>query len=132
MKQRLKIYERAFKEKAVKLNHQRTNVSQLALELGVATPQLYKQKKEHLGFILESFPGNGLSSKLSRKFKITIDFKCKYNTMLNILNREFTVALFLKVRVLDITYIRVKERFLYPTTVIDLYDWKIIGWILMV
>jgi transposase InsO family protein len=28
----------------------------------------------------------------------------------------------------DITYIRVKEGFLYLTTVLDLYDRKIIGW----
>jgi putative transposase len=70
----------------------------------------------------------GLLSKLSRKFKITTDSKHKYNTMPNILNREFTVTGPSKVWVSDITYISTKEGFLYLTTVLDLYDRKIIGW----
>jgi transposase InsO family protein len=43
------------------------------------------------------------------------------------LNREFTVTE-PSALVSDITYIRVKEGFLYLTTVLDLYDRKIIGW----
>jgi putative transposase len=70
----------------------------------------------------------GLLSKLGRKFKITTDSKHKYNTMPNILNREFTVTGPSKVWVSDITYISTKEGFLYLTTVIDLYDRKVIGW----
>jgi putative transposase len=70
----------------------------------------------------------GLSSKLSRKFKITTDSKHKYSTMPNILNREFTVTGPSKVWVSDITYISTKEGFLYLTTIIDLYDRKVIGW----
>jgi putative transposase len=34
----------------------------------------------------------GLSSKLSRKYKITTDSNLKYNTIPNILNREFTAT----------------------------------------
>jgi transposase InsO family protein len=45
--------------------------------------------------------------------------------MPNVLNREFSVTEPLKVWVSDITYIRVKEGFLYLTT---FYDRKIIGW----
>jgi transposase InsO family protein len=48
--------------------------------------------------------------------------------MPNVLNREFSVTEPSKVWVSDITYIRVKEGFLYLTTVLDLYDRKIIGW----
>lgn len=70
----------------------------------------------------------GLLSKLRRKFKITTDSKHKYNIMPNILNREFTVTAPSKVWVSDITYISTKEGFLYLTTVLDLYDRKIIGW----
>jgi putative transposase len=70
----------------------------------------------------------GLLSKLNRKFKITTDSKHKYNTMPNILNREFTVTGPSKVWVSDITYISTKEGFLYLTTIIDLYDRKVIGW----
>jgi transposase InsO family protein len=46
--------------------------------------------------------------------------------MPNVLNRIFGYRTF-KVWVSDITYIRVKEGFLYLTTVLD-YDRKIIGW----
>ena len=55
MKQTRKIYDRAFKEKAVQLSFQRTNVSELARELGITTPQLYKWKKEYLESGLGSF-----------------------------------------------------------------------------
>jgi transposase InsO family protein len=51
--------------------------------------------------------------------------------MPNVLNREFSVTEPSKVWVSDITYIRV-EGFLYLTTVLDLYDRKIIGWSLSV
>ena len=70
----------------------------------------------------------GLRSKLSEKFKITTNSKHKYLIMPNVLNREFSVLEPSKVWVSDITYIRVKEGFIYLTTVLDLYDRKIIGW----
>ena len=70
----------------------------------------------------------GLKSKLSKKFKVTTDSKHNYLTVENVLNREFKPTLPSKVWVSDITYIHTKEGFLYLTTVIDLYDRKIIGW----
>lgn len=70
----------------------------------------------------------GLRSKLSKKFKVTTNSKHKYLIMPNVLNREFSVLEPSKVWVSDITYIRVKEGFIYLTTVLDLYDRKIIGW----
>jgi transposase InsO family protein len=70
----------------------------------------------------------GIRSKLSKKFKITTDSKHNYLVVENILNRQFTPSLPSKVWVSDITYIHTKEGFLYLTTVIDLYDRKIIGW----
>ena len=70
----------------------------------------------------------GLRSKLSKKFKITTDTKHNYLTVENVLNRQFTPSLPSKVWVSDITYIHTKEGFLYLTTIIDLYDRKIIGW----
>jgi transposase len=42
MKQVRKIYDKAFKDKAVQFSYDRTNVSELARELGVTDPQLYK------------------------------------------------------------------------------------------
>lgn len=70
----------------------------------------------------------GLRSKLSRKFKVTTNSKHNYLLVENVLDRNFTVAAPSEVWVSDITYIHTKEGFLYLTTVIDLYDRKVIGW----
>ena len=59
MKQTRKIYDRAFKEKAVHLSYERHNISELARELGVTAPQLYKWRKEYEEYGQGSFPGNG-------------------------------------------------------------------------
>lgn len=70
----------------------------------------------------------GLRSKLSKKFKVTTDSKHSYLMVENVLNRQFSVSEPSKVWVSDITYIYTKEGFMYLTTIIDLYDRKIIGW----
>ncbi|MFV8369576.1 IS3 family transposase [Flavobacterium sp. LB2R40] len=259
MKQVRKIYDKAFKEKAVQLSYDRTNVPELAIELGVTAPQLYKWRKEFEEFGEGSFPGKGnlkltpeqekihelekrlkdaelerdilkkgnrhffqersmiysfiksneqlfpiekmckvlqvssgsyyrwkkqaitarqqlkitikeqitliyfaakqrygspritlellsigykisritvakymkqlgLRSKLSKKFKVTTNSNHNYLIVENILNREFVVKMPSKVWVSDITYIQTKEGFVYLTTIMDLYDRKIIGW----
>ena len=70
----------------------------------------------------------GLRSKLSKKFKVTTDSKHNYLVVENVLNRNFMVTIPSRVWVSDITYIQTKEGFLYLTTIIDLYDRKMIGW----
>lgn len=70
----------------------------------------------------------GLRSKLSKKFKVTTNSKHNYLVVENILDRGFAVDQPSKVWVSDITYIQTKEGFLYLTTIIDLYDRKMIGW----
>jgi putative transposase len=69
-----------------------------------------------------------LQSIIKRKFKITTDASHKYPVVENKLNREFTVAKENLVWVSDITYIRTQQGWLYLTTVIDLFDRKVIGW----
>ena len=69
-----------------------------------------------------------LRSKLSTKFKVTTDSKHNYLVVENVLNRNFMVTIPSRVWVSDITYIQTKEGFLYLTTIIDLYDRKMIGW----
>ena len=69
-----------------------------------------------------------MKSKLSRKFKVTTHSKHNYLIVENVLERNFLVTEPSKVWVSDITYIQTKEGFLYLTTIIDLYDRKIIGW----
>lgn len=59
MKQVRKIYDKAFKEKAVQLSYDRANVSELARELGITAPQLYKWRKEFEEFGEGSFSGKG-------------------------------------------------------------------------
>ncbi|WP_294203257.1 IS3 family transposase [uncultured Chryseobacterium sp.] len=259
MKRERKIYDPAFKTKAVELSKERTNVSGLARELGIAVTLLYKWRKEYEEFGEGSFPGNGklkltpeqekihelekklkdaelerdilkkgnrhllqerslkykfiknnesifpiekmcnvlklcssgyykwknrpcskklllkekikqqitsiyfsskqrygspritselnslgykisrvtvakymkelgLRSKLSKKFKVTTNSKHNYLVVENVLDRNFIAEKPAQVWVSDITYIQTKEGFLYLTTVIDLYDRKIIGW----
>ncbi len=70
----------------------------------------------------------GFRSKLSKKFKITTDSKHNYLMVENVLNRDFSVTEPSKVWVSDITYVYTKEGFMYLTTIIDLFDRKIIGW----
>lgn len=70
----------------------------------------------------------GLRSRLTKKFKVTTNSKHNYLVVPNVLNREFSVTEPSKAWVSDITYIHTKEGFLYLTTVLDLYDRKIIGW----
>ena len=69
-----------------------------------------------------------MRSIVKKKFKITTDSSHKYPVAENILKREFTVANQNAVWVSDITYIRTKQGWLYLTTVIDLFDRKVIGW----
>ncbi|MFT5251432.1 MAG: transposase [Flavobacteriales bacterium] len=59
MKQIRTIYDKAFKEKALQLNHESTKVSELHRVLGVTAPQMYKWRKEFEEFGEGSFPGNG-------------------------------------------------------------------------
>lgn len=59
MKRERKIYDPAFKNKAVQLSNERANISELARELGIAVTLLYKWRKEYEEFGEGSFPGNG-------------------------------------------------------------------------
>lgn len=62
MKQVRKIYDKTFKEKAVQLSYDRTNVSELARELGATAEKLYKWLKE-----FEEFPVGNLHRKENLK-----------------------------------------------------------------
>lgn len=70
----------------------------------------------------------GLKSIIRRKYKITTDSSHKYPVALNVLDRMFAVAESNMAWVSDLTYISTKEGWLYLTTVIDLFDRKVIGW----
>ena len=59
MKQGRKINDAAFKIRAVELSNDRSNLSELARELGIKVSLLYKWRKEYQQFGTGSFPGNG-------------------------------------------------------------------------
>ncbi len=57
-----KHYSRDFKENAVKLSYERSNISDLARELGIRSNLLYRWRDESQVKGKESFPGNGKQS----------------------------------------------------------------------
>lgn len=59
MKQERKIYDSAFKVKAVELSNERSNLSELARELGIKVSLLYKWRKDYQEYGEGSFPGKG-------------------------------------------------------------------------
>lgn len=69
-----------------------------------------------------------LRCRRKKKFKITTNSFHNNFVSPNVLNREFNVDGPSKVWVSDITYIKIKEGFIYLTIILDLFDRKIIGW----
>ncbi|MDR2010922.1 MAG: IS3 family transposase [Bacteroidales bacterium] len=70
----------------------------------------------------------GLRSKLCCRYKGSHSYKPhSLRICPNHLDRNFTTDAPGKVWVSDITYIHTKEHFLYLTSIIDLYDRKVIG-----
>lgn len=69
-----------------------------------------------------------IRSVIVRKFKQTTNSDHKYALVENKLNQNFTTTTYNQVWVSDITYIRTGEGWCYLTTVIDLFDRKVIGW----
>lgn len=64
----------------------------------------------------------------AKKFKVTTDSKHKHPVAENILDRNFHADNKGEKWVSDITYIQTKEGWLYLTSIMDLYDRKVIGW----
>ena len=71
-----------------------------------------------------------LRSIVRKRYKVTTNSSHKYPVVENVLNREFTVKEANKAWVSDITYISTNQGWTYLTTVIDLFDRKVIGWAL--
>jgi len=70
----------------------------------------------------------GITPPRKKKYKKTTDSKHNYRISPNVLNREFSVKKLGTVWVSDLTYIRLKDSFVYLTTVIDLADRSVVGW----
>jgi putative transposase len=73
---------------------------------------------------------NHLQSIVRKRYKATTDSSHRLPVAENVLDRNFTTARENQAWVSDITYIATGEGWLYLTTVIDLFDRKVIGWAL--
>lgn len=71
---------------------------------------------------------NRIRAVHKKKFVITTDSSHKYPVVENKLDRKFTAQGRGEVWVSDITYIKTGQGWLYLTTVLDLYDRKVVGW----
>lgn len=69
-----------------------------------------------------------IRSTVKKKYKMTTDSSHKYPVVENILMQEFSVQSTNQVWVSDLTYVHTTQGWLYLTTVIDLFDRKVIGW----
>lgn len=71
-----------------------------------------------------------LRSIVRKKYRVTTNSSHTYEVAENELSRAFDVKEQNKVWVSDITYIHTEQGWLYLTSVIDLFDRKVIGWAL--
>jgi len=71
-----------------------------------------------------------IRSVVKLKYRVTTNSSHRYPIVENKLMREFKAERINQVWVSDLTYIRTKEGWLYLTTMIDLFDRKVIGWAL--
>ena len=71
---------------------------------------------------------HGFRSIHKKKYKVTTVSKHSYPVSANVANRDFTADKTGQKWVSDLTYIHTKEGWLYLTTIIDLFDRKVIGW----
>ena len=116
------------------------------LEMGVSIKQIYdwskgrygspriakelqrKGKEVSQGFVARIMKAKNLKSVRVRRFKQTTNSKHLYPIVENKLNQDFSALQTNQVWVSDITYIKTMEGWTYLTTVIDLFDRKVVGW----
>jgi len=71
-----------------------------------------------------------IRSIIRKRYKVTTNSSHTYPIVENKLMRQFNVKERNRVWVSDITYVRTLQGWVYLTTVIDLFDRKVIGWAL--
>ena len=71
-----------------------------------------------------------LYEQRTRKFKVTTDSTHNYPVAPNVLAQNFKVIKGNQVWVSDITYIETKQGWVYLTVVIDLFNRKVVGWLM--
>ncbi len=81
-------------------------------------------------FVAKLMRKENIRSIIKKKFKATTDSSHNYPVVENKLMQNFAVTSKNQVWVSDLTYISTAEGWVYLTTVIDLFDRKVIGWAL--
>ncbi len=116
------------------------------MELGIAIKKVYNWSRGRYGspriakelqiqeikvsrsLVVRIMKKKNLVNVSMRRFKQTTNSKHSYGIVLNKLCQNFKVGTYNQVWVSDITYIKTTEVWSYLTTVIDLFDRKVIGW----
>ena len=70
----------------------------------------------------------GIRSVIKKKYKVTTDSSHSYPVVENILARNFSSPQINRAWVSDLTYIHTPDGWVFLTTVIDLFDRKVVGW----
>lgn len=97
------------------------------------SPRIYEELKDN-GYscskprVARLMKLHGIYAKTSKKFKVTTHSDHKYPISPNLLRQDFKTDSANKKWVSDITYIWTLEGWLYLTTIMDLYNRKVIGW----
>ena len=71
---------------------------------------------------------NGISVIRTRKHKVTTDSNHKFNIAPNLLDRNFTANELNQKWVTDISYIWMRQGWLYLAVILDLHSRRVIGW----
>jgi transposase InsO family protein len=116
------------------------------LELGVAIKKIYDWSQGRYGspritkelqmqgtkvsrpLVARIMKKKNIRSVTVKRFKQTTNSNHHYGLVENKLSQKFTASNYNQVWVSDITYIKTAEGWLYLTSVIDLFDRKVIGW----
>ena len=106
------------------MSHYRYGSPRITKELNV---QGLKASKPLVAKLMRN---ESIRSIVKKRYKVTTNSNHKYPVVENKLMQQFRVKERNDVWVSDITYISTKQGWLYLTTVIDLFDRKVIGWAL--
>lgn len=92
-----RVYDRSFKERAVKLSYERESVKALAAELGISAERLYKWRAEFAEHGEASFQGHGVE-RLSEEGKQVKELQKKLrNTEMELEILKKAIAVFSKI-----------------------------------
>jgi transposase InsO family protein len=122
--------------------HEKENRELLRLIIGIfeankgryGSPRIWRELVEEFNLrvsrkrVEKLMRKHGIHAKRKRRWVKTTDSRHNLEVSKNLLNRDFKATLPDEKWVSDITYLATRDGWLYLTTVLDLWDRKIIGW----